>query len=199
MADRIILIDAGHGGVIDGKYQTAPDKMYVHPNGMVAYEGVINRQVKDYVLKLLTYYNIKHIDVCPTDLDIDLDTRVNVINNYCDEFGANNCLLLSLHCNGGGGDGFEIWTSPGATRSDIYATAFMKEFHLSFPDIKLRKDESDGDVDKESPFYILVNSKCPAILPEWLFFDNIDNFRIQSRPEEQLKYAEMIVRFIKKV
>jgi len=197
--ERVILIDAGHGGMIDGLYQTAPDKMFIHQNGEIAYEGVINRQVKKEVKKLLTFYNIRHIDVCPTELDVDLNTRVNVINAYCDAYGPNNCLLISLHCNAGGGEGFEIWTSPGATRSDIYATAFMKEYRLSFPEIRLRKDESDGDVDKESLFYILVNSKCPAILPEWLFFDNYEEFKIQSEPREQLKYAEMIVRFIKKV
>lgn len=197
--DRIFLIDSGHGGVINGEYQTAPEKMFLHQNGEIAYEGVINRQVKEKLLGLFTVHNIKYIDVCPTDLDIDLDTRVNVINNYCDEFGKNNCLLISLHSNAGKGRGFEIWTSPGATRSDVFATAFMKEFEKSFPGTKTRKDYTDGDVDKESPFYILVNSKCPAILPEWLFFDNLADWKVQKDPVEQLKYAEMITRFVSKI
>jgi N-acetylmuramoyl-L-alanine amidase len=197
--ERVLLIDSGHGGMVGGVYQTAPHKMHLHQNGDIAYEGVLNREVKAHLLRLLTFYNIRYIDVCPTDLDIDLDTRVDVINSYCDEFGSNNCLLISLHSNAGGGEGFEIWTSPGATKSDIYATAFMKEFKTSFPDIRIRKDESDGDVDKESSFYILVNTKCPAIMPEWLFFDNIDDFKIQRDPAEQKKYAEMIVRFAKNI
>jgi len=143
--------------------------------------------------------DIEYIDVCPTELDIDLNTRCNVINNYCDEFGKNNCLLISLHMNAGKGTGFEIWTSPGATKSDIYATMFMKDFGKEFPGIKLRPDYCDGDVDKESPFYILVNSKCPAILPEWLFYDNYNDWVIQRDPIQHMKYSKMILNFTKRV
>lgn len=38
--------------------------------------------------------------------------------------------------------------------------------------MKIRKDMSDGDPDKESQFYILRKTKCPAVLTENLFQDN---------------------------
>lgn len=197
--EKIFLIDSGHGGMIDGQYQTAPKKMFQHSNGEVAYEGVVNRNVKHLAFDLMREESIRFIDVCPTELDVDLDTRCNVINAYADEYGKNNCILISLHMNAGKGTGFEIWTSPGATKSDKYASMFYDEFKSTFPGIRMRKDETDGDVDKESPFYILVNSKCPAILPEWLFYDNYNDWVIQRDPGQQLKYAKMILNFAKRV
>lgn len=195
MAELTFLIDKGHGGLLNGVYQTAPKKMYRHSNGEMAYEGVINRQYGNRVIDLMKKKNMRVIDIVPTELDVDLDARVDIINTYCREYGKNNCLLISLHMNAGKGSGFEIWTSPGATKSDQYATMFMEFYKDSFSQHKLRKDETDGDADKESAFYILVNSKCPAILPEWLFFDNWNDYQIQKDPVEQDKYAKMIVEF----
>ena len=45
------LIDAGHGGFMDGEYVTAPAKMYEHSPEEIFYEGVFNRQIKDGLLK----------------------------------------------------------------------------------------------------------------------------------------------------
>ena len=40
------------------------------------------------------------------------------------------------------------------------------------PGMNIRKDITDGDPDKESGFYILKHTKCPAVLTENLFQDN---------------------------
>ena len=37
---------------------------------------------------------------------------------------------------------------------------------------KVRRDTSDGDIDKEANFYILKKTICPAFLTENGFFDN---------------------------
>lgn len=197
--DKIILIDSGHGGMIDGQYQTAPSKMYMHNNGDIAYEGVINRLVKEMLMELYRQNNIRFLDVSSGELDIPLKTRCEVINTYSKKYGPANCLLISLHMNAGKGTGFEIWTSPGETASDEYATMFYKEFEQTFPGIKMRKDMVDGNPDKESAFYILVNSLCPAILPEWLFYDNYNDWVIQRETFKQLEYAKMILNFTKRV
>lgn len=36
----------------------------------------------------------------------------------------------------------------------------------------MRTDYCDGDPDKESKFYILVHSECPAVLTENFFYTN---------------------------
>lgn len=192
---KIFLIDSGHGGMLNGAYQTAPAKMFRFPDGMTAYEGVTNRLVKDLVMKFGVQAGLKLIDICPTVLDLPLSVRVNYANELSKSFGASNCLLISLHSNAGGGTGFEIFTTKGNTLSDKYATLFYQRFATTFPKIKLRPEIQDGDPDKESDFYILKNSNCPAILPEWLFFDNVTDYEIIRNELEQQKYAKMIIDF----
>ena len=140
-----------------------------------------------------------YIDVCPTELDIDLDTRCDVINEYCNALGKNNCLLISFHSNAGGGTGIEIWTTIGQTKSDLYAQMLAVQIKNDFPTLKFRKDEADGDLDKEANFYILANTKCPAILPEFMFFDNYEDYKLMIKPGFQDKYVDSLIEFIKRV
>ena len=49
---------------------------------------------------------------------------------------------------------------------------FYDEFQKEFPILKARTDYSDGDIDKESNFYVLRTTKMPSILLEILFMDN---------------------------
>lgn len=195
---KIWLIDSGHGGMINGVYQTAPKKMYKFFNGKIAYEGVINRQIKEKLISGVKSQDFKYIDICPTELDLGLDLRVDWINSICREYGARNCVLISLHSNAGKGTGFEIWTSKGATKSDLHAEMLGNILINSFSDIKFRKDESDGDLDKESDFYILANSKCPAILPECLFFDNRKDFNKLVDPLFQTQYVNALMKYVRK-
>lgn len=197
--NKVFIINPGHGGMLDGKYTTGEKKMYDHGGGVVAYEGVLNRTIADLVLKRLDDLGLPGINLCPTNLDIELDERVDIANTYVREFGKNNVLGIDLHSNAGKGEGFEIWTSPGQTRSDYFATQFGLDFMSAFPHWKYRKDTSDGDPDKESPFYMLVHTKCPWILPEWGFFDNRKDWDIMSRPHQQEKYAAMIANFCKRM
>ena len=196
MGNKIILIDKGHGGMINGVYQTAPDKMHVFNSGETAYEGVLNRQIGNKLIKRLDEEGLKYIDICPSELDIPLSKRVKTANTYAYEYGIDNCLLISLHSNAGGGTGFEIWTSPKQTTSDKYAEIFYNTFMVDFPDVKMRSDTSDGDHDKESAFYILQETICPAILPEFLFFDNWTDFQLLSNSDFQDRYVEMMVTFV---
>lgn len=197
--EKVFLLDSGHGGMLNKVYQTAPAKMFKHKDGTTAYEGIINRTVKNYLMKSLDQYGIKFIDVCPTNLDIPLEARTNVINSYCDYYGKENCLLISLHSNAGGGRGFEIWTSPGEDGSDPYATKFYELFAKKFSETAMRADKSDQDPDKESKFWMLVQSKCPSILPEWLFFDTYEDWCIMRDPINQIAYSQMIVDFCNQV
>lgn len=193
----IYLIDSGHGGFINGKYVTAPSKMHKFNNSEIAYEGVINREIKKLLINHMLIENIRYIDICPTEFDLSLDARVDIANRYCTEFGTSNCLFISLHSNAGGGNGFEIWTTRGQTLSDKYATRFYKKFSEYFPDITMRKDFSDGDADKESNFYVLANTKCSAILPEFLFFDNYQDYQKLTSFTYQGIYVDMMISFMK--
>lgn len=68
--------------------------------------------------------------------------------------------------------GWEAWTSAGQTKADKLADSLYAAAGRLLPGVKIRKDMTDGDPDKESRFYILKHTKCPAVLTENLFQDN---------------------------
>jgi len=190
------LIDSGHGGMIAGKYQTAPEKMHVHQDGSIFHEGVFNRDIKHMFIDKLMARDIKCIDLCPTELDLPLDIRVNVANTYYNKYG--NTVLISLHSNAGGGTGFEVWTSYGQTRSDNFAQVLGEQLIEDFPEIEYRPDTANDDLVKDSLFYILKWTHGPAILPECLFFDNWNDFKKLVDPDFQNDYVDSLVRFVQK-
>jgi N-acetylmuramoyl-L-alanine amidase len=191
------LIDAGHGGMINGEYVTAPDKMFEHSPEEIFYEGMFNRQIKDALLRKMWAANLVAIDLCPTDLDLDLDARSDIANIYHREY--RNCVGVSLHSNASQshkGRGFEVHTGPGQTRSDVFAHVLGKILIDRFAGIKYRKGDQPGELDKDSPFWILRKTNSPWILPECLFFDNYEDYRLLIDPDFQARYVDALIAFM---
>ena len=163
------LLDNGHGGVIDGLYQTEGKRSPKWDDGSILYEGEFNRSIVNRLIELMTADRINYVNIAPELEDVSLNERVRRANNYHNQ---SKCVYVSIHANAGGGKGFEVYTSPGDTKSDKVATVFFNEFKQEFPEAKMRSDESDGDVDKEANFYVLKNTYMPAILTENFFMDN---------------------------
>lgn len=187
---KLWLIDAGHGGMIKGTYTTAPNKMFKHINGEIAYEGVINRTLKNYLIEINKALGLSYVDVSASEEDLSLTSRVKYANLLHAEY--KNCVYLSLHSNAGKGTGYEIFTSPGEDESDKHATLLMDKISKAFPVFKVRHDYTDGDIDKEALFYVLTATKCPSILFENLFFDNFLDFKYLSTPDYHKKLAGVI-------
>ena len=173
----LLIIDCGHGGIsIKGEYTTDPkigkkyhhDRMELHDNGWF-YEGVGNR-VLGYLLGAMALnegYPIKYTN--DGIHDTGLAERVRMANNLYDERHG-QVVFVSMHSNAGKGEGWEIWTSKGQTESDTLATLIYESNKQRGQ--KFRLDNSDGDPDKESDFYVLRNTKGIAVLIEHGFFDN---------------------------
>ena len=127
----------------------------------------------------------------------ELSTRVNFVNSLCKKHGSQNCLYVSIHVDAAGADnkwhtagGFTVWTSVGQTKSDILAECIYKRAFVNMTEYSklitqgkkmgcydqkqqaFRTDKSDGDNDKETNFYVLKNTYCPAVLVECMFQDN---------------------------
>lgn len=164
------IIDAGHGGMKDGKYTTAPSKMFVFPDGYTIYEGVVNRKIAAKLIAMLLGSGMRFKTVYDHEVDTPLLDRVE----YADVIYSRDktSILLSIHSNAGGGSGFEIWTSQGQTKSDKIANIFAEVYKKNFPTRAFREDKSDNDPDKEGPFMILRKTDAPAVLFENLFMDN---------------------------
>ncbi|MEN1784310.1 MAG: N-acetylmuramoyl-L-alanine amidase [Bacteroidota bacterium] len=164
----IVLLDNGHGGIINGKYQTSGKRSLLWKDGSQLFEGEFNRAIVNGIIEQLTRLNIAYVNLAPEYRDVRLETRVKRANAY----PKDQSFYLSIHTNAGGGHGSEIFTAPGDTKSDRIATVFGQEYQAVFPDRKLRTDFSDGDLDKERRFYVLTKTRMPAILTESFFMDN---------------------------
>ncbi|BAV39312.1 N-acetylmuramoyl-L-alanine amidase [Tenacibaculum phage pT24] len=172
-----IIIDCGHGGIKNNVYTTYPNKMHKFQNGEIAYEGVINRNIGKVLNEKLELNDFKTIFIVePSDpTDLPLTERVKKANKI------KNSLYISIHCNAFNtkARGFEVWTSKGETKSDKLAELVYKQVEKHM-DLRMRKDTTDGDHDKESQFYVLKNTNMPAILLECLFFDNWDDYQLSK-------------------
>ncbi len=119
----IVLLDNGHGGLINGVYQTK-GKLKNWGNEGTIYEGEFNRAIVNGIIQELTKLNIHYVNITPEYRDVTLETRVKRANRFDKE----KSFLLSIHSNAGGGNGSEIFTSFGNTISDQIATIFGKEY-----------------------------------------------------------------------
>lgn len=164
----LVLLDNGHGGLINGVYQTPGKRSPVWSDGTQLFEGEFNRAIVNGIIEQLTTLKIPYVNIAPEYEDVSLAQRVSRANAYANE----KCFYLSVHSNAGGGTGCEVYTSIGTTKSDAIATVFAETFAGVFPERKFRADFSDGDPDKESNFYVIRNTRMPAILTENFFMDN---------------------------
>ena len=202
--DFLVFLDAGHGGLdADGNYVTAPSKQFQHSsgtfhNGRWFYEGVFNRAITNRVAQKLRDLSIAYYMVSHEYEDIHLSYRVDLANWYAKK--VRKSLYISNHANAGGGSarGFEIFTSPGNTKSDRVATLHWDNVKDLLGDriTRYRSDTSDGDVDKEKRFFVLTRTSMPAILVEHLFFDNLEDAKLLVDDEIIERFAEAQVRTI---
>lgn len=167
----IPILDAGHGGIIAGIYQTSGKRS---PSGWrfgTLYEGAFNRWVIGLIMRELDYAGVPYYHISPELRDVKLQTRVNRANAiYAKD---KNTYVFSLHANAGGGTGMEGFTFFGQTQSDEIAEVFLTDAAAEFEPQgwRLRSDTIDGDLDKESSFYILRETAPPAFLFEAGFMD----------------------------
>ncbi|MGJ1015425.1 N-acetylmuramoyl-L-alanine amidase [Bacteroides salyersiae] len=160
-----VLIDNGHGANTPGKRS---------PDGRLR-EYAYAREIAGRVVFELRKKGIDTEQIVKEEVDVPLSERCRRVNEY----KASEAILISIHCNAAGGGstwmqarGWEAWTSMGQTKADKLATCLYEAAEKYLPGMKIRKDITDGDPDKESGFYILKHTKCPAVLTENLFQDN---------------------------
>jgi N-acetylmuramoyl-L-alanine amidase len=196
------ILDAGHGGIDpSGNYTTAPAKMFRFPDGFTIYEGQVNREITKHLTDLLSRENIPFLTVHHRYEDTPLKQRIESARRVQVQHG--DCVYLSIHSNAGGGSGFEVFTSPGRTKSDPIAQVFCEKYMAFFPDMRFRADMSDGDHDKEAAFYVLMHTQRPVYIPsllvENLFFDNRKEAELLVSSSFQLQIALCLLSAIKQV
>jgi len=171
MSKLIPIFDNGHGGIIGGVYQT-PGKRSPSWSKGILYEGAFNRWIVNRLMEKMDRNSIPYFHVSPELEDVALKTRTDRGNKI---YATNkNAYILSLHANAGGGSGLEGFTTVGKTKSDEISEKFLKAFEKE--GITIRSDKTDGDLDKESDFWMLRVPNCPAVLIELGFMDNMKDY-----------------------
>lgn len=167
----VVILDPAHGDNIAGK--RSPDGTHL--------EYLWSRdRCKELHTKLkLAGFQVEYTNTSTSE--IGLSKRKAIADALQVEEGKTK-FLLSLHNNAAGSGqnwmkarGFEIYTTTGQTRSDEFADIIMKDLMEAFPATEgytHRMDLSDGDLDKEANFTILMGKSYSAVLLEWLFQDN---------------------------
>jgi N-acetylmuramoyl-L-alanine amidase len=123
-------------------------------------------------------------------LDTSLSKRVTKANFAAKNYKAS--LYLSIHGNAAqnkSARGWEVFTSPGQTKSDIYSELLFKEVKQSFPNWIFRADLSDSDHDKEDRFFVLTQTDMPAVLSENGFFTNYHDAKLMFDADFQKKLS----------
>ncbi len=172
------LFDPGHGGIIDGVYQTAGKRSPLWDDGTQLFEGEFNRAVVKRLIKLCEEAGIECINLVDTEEDISLRSRTDKANDIWRENynkGGKPCIYVSVHANGfsqESANGWGVYTSPGETKSDKVAQVLFNKAEIEFPNHKMRKDTRDHDDDKEANFWVLRKTVMPAILSENFFMTN---------------------------
>ena len=159
----IPIIDNGHGGIINGVYQTPGKRSPIWSDGSVLYEGEFNRAVKARVIERLNFLQIPYYDLVPENTDITLATRVKRANKFHAE--NRNTFLYSIHANAGGGTGCEVFISESASRkSRDIAQLCEYQYAHDFGGERWRGI-------KEKNFAIIHKTSMPAVLFEYFFMD----------------------------
>lgn len=200
--NMVILLDNGHASTTPGK------RSPVLEDGRQFFEYEFNRDIVKRIGVKLAKAGIEFKVLVPeVDDDIKLSVRAARANNYCNEYGAGNCFLISVHANAGSngkwqnGRGWSVYTTKGQTNSDAYATILFEEAEKLLPNygMTLRKDSQDGDPDYEENFTIIYMAKCPAVLTENLFMDNKKDVEFLLSEEGRDVIADIHVNAIKRI
>lgn len=157
---KTILLDAGHGGMINGKYQTQGKRSPEWEDGSILYEGEFNRAIKSRVMEMLQNASVSYVDINPQQTDLSLEDRVDYANTY-----KSDSLYISIHANAGGGTGCEVFTAENcSSTSTAFANEIADQYYTFFPNERWRGV-------KKRDFYVIKNTAMPAVLIECFFMD----------------------------
>lgn len=164
-----VIIDIGHFG---------------YESGAVAQgyrEADLNKQICDKIIKILQ-----------KDYKLKVGVTTGSLSDRTKFENKNPAkMFVSVHCNAGGGTGFESW---------IYKTGYNAEKIASSINSELSNLGVKNRGIKVNPsFYVLKNTNAPAVLVECGFIDSSDIKYLTTRQEEIAKYiSNGIVKYLGK-
>jgi N-acetylmuramoyl-L-alanine amidase len=157
----------GHGGKDSGALSSKSQ------------EKDINLRVSLKFAKRMRDQGFEMVETRTNDTFVGLNQIASIANSNGVDFFQSN------HCNAGGGHGFEIYALPGG-RAVEWARVMEKHLAeaLGIPNRGVKTNQK---------FYVLVNTKMPAILIELAFLDMPSDEALLLNDEWQNKAVEAMV------
>ena len=199
------ILDNGHGGIIEGVYQTSGKRSPKWEDGTQLFEGEFNRAVVKRVVKLCEKAGIECINLVNTEEDLSLRWRTDKANDIYRErkqTDGKKCIYVSVHANGFSKEsahGWSVYTTVGETKSDKIAQVLHEKAKKEFPTHKMRMDNRDGDADKESNFWVLRKVVMPSILSENFFMTNREESKLLLSEEGRDRIAKIHFQMIQEI
>lgn len=177
MANKILVLDAGHG------FNTAGKQTMNGSRGIVK-EWTMNDSVVRKITSILSAYNvtIHRTDDPSGKTDISLAERVRRCNSYKPD------LFVSIHHNAGGGTGTEVYWHTYGTAED------KKIASIVAPKLASKTGLRNRGV-KQAQFAVL-GCNATAILVEGGFMDTVSDYEIITSDKGQQQYAETVAESI---
>jgi len=188
-------LENGHGGMIDGVYQTRGKRSPEVPPGI--YEGEFNRAIVERLCALCEKEGISYYNVVPEQRNIPLRERVRRVNDLHKR--KKNCVFLSIHANAFGNSG---WSSPRGVAvfyDPNHRSRSKKSEKIARRLQELLVEETnmmDRGV-KTATFHVIRETRMPAILSENGFMTNRDEAKKLASEEFRDKIAMAHFRLIK--
>lgn len=162
-----IIIDNGHGVETAGKRS---------PDGSLR-EYAYAREIAERIVQALTSNGYDTERIVTEEQDIRLKERCRRVNDICRRVGAENVLLVSVHCNAAGSDGG--WHEASGWSAHVSLNASSQSLALACrlidsacqEGLKVRKYAPVMPYWKQN-LAICRDTLCAAVLTENLFQDN---------------------------
>jgi N-acetylmuramoyl-L-alanine amidase len=94
----LVLLDAVHGRIINGEYQTPGKRSSVWSDGAQLFEGKCNRWLVNGIAEQFSSKNIAYVLISPEQCVVSLKTRGEQANKYA----AQDCIYVSVNPKAGG-------------------------------------------------------------------------------------------------
>ncbi|MCG7408669.1 N-acetylmuramoyl-L-alanine amidase [Paenibacillus sp. ACRRX] len=152
-ANKIVVWDPGHGGTDSGAVG----------NGLSEKDITLRIATEAAKRLMAQYIGVTSYLTRSTDVFVELSARTDMAN------AAKAALMVSIHCNSGGGaGGFESYTYSGTSDN---MTAYLQNVLHGETMTQLKPFSVIDRGQKKADFHMLRESKMPAVLTENLFVD----------------------------
>lgn len=136
--------------------------------------------------------------------EIGLPNRVQIVNNYCGYFGSSKCIYVSIHNNAAPpvdgqwhkAQGWEAHVAKKASENSKKLSSLLYK-EAEKEGLKLRRPLKTQDY-WASNYYVLKNTKCPAVLTENMFQDNKEDVKYLLSKDGKDALARVHVNAIEK-